>query len=121
MTARIAPLRRVPPEARAGFSHPALLDVWASDEFAVQIYAVPGGFTRITVSRRTHGTGRRIDTISWDELMAVKHHCGYADAWAVEIYPPDEDRADDSAMHHLWVLREAPPFAWTRATNPRTS
>lgn len=119
MTARIEPLRRVPPAARAGFTHPALLDVWASAEFAVQIYAASHGTTRITVSRRAHGAGRRSDAIGWDELMAIKHYCGYGDRWAVEIYPSDADRADDSAMHHLWVLPFAPPYAWTRS-NPRT-
>jgi hypothetical protein len=37
--------------------------------------------------------------------------------WAVEIYPADGDVVAVANMRHLWLLPEAPAFAWRGAVH----
>jgi hypothetical protein len=111
-----ADLRPVPREMwpqRAPEDAP--LEVWASRDFVVQIYAYADEGERITVSRTAmQPNGRWAEGITWDDLQRIKRECGRADRWAVEVYPPDDDVVNDASMRHLWLLPKAPPYGWRR-------
>lgn len=72
------------------------------------------GHTRLTVCRaRLAPNGQRwAEGITWDELMWLKAEAGYAAAWCVEVYPPDNEVIDVANMRHLWVLPEPPAYGW---------
>jgi hypothetical protein len=89
---------------------PMPLEVWRSRRWVVQVYAVPGGGSRISV-QRTNGA----DGITWDELMAVKREIGRGAEVAVELYPPDHLVVNVANMRHLWTVPEMPVWAWRRA------
>lgn len=60
-----------------------------SRHFLVQIFPAEPGATRITVNRtEIDRRGGWADGITWDQLQDIKRQCGYAEAQAVEIYPP---------------------------------
>lgn len=87
-------------------------EVWLSRTFLVQVY--PGAPERISVNRtaRDSQAGRLVDGITWDELMECKRQIGRCDRWAVELYPADGLVVDVANMRHLWLLDEAPSWAW---------
>lgn len=68
---------------------------------------VPGlGMIRhLKVQRRDGKSG-----ISWDELQAVKNEALGPDVVAIEVYPKDEDVADELAMRHLWEMPDGVPI-----------
>lgn len=91
------------------------LAVWRSRKFLVQAYTGGAGTVRLSVNRTKRGIdGRWLDGITWDELQTIKSKVGYADCWAVEVFPPADRVVDVANMRHLWLLTEAPVFAWRR-------
>jgi hypothetical protein len=89
--------------------------VLRSREFLVQLFEAPGPATvRLSVCRTTLKGDRWDDNITWDELQRVKAEAGYPWSWAVEIYPPAVEVVNVANMRHLWLLPEAPAFAWRR-------
>ncbi len=91
------------------------LELWRSREFLVQIFKPVNGGERMTVNRtEIDETGAWKQNISWDDLMKLKTQCGRHDRWAVEIYPPDEKIVNVANMRHVWLVEEAPSFAWKR-------
>ena len=101
--------------AKTGVTSP--VEVWASRDWLVQIFADPAG-ERITVNRTTMAPrgGRWLDGISWDELQQLKHNVGRGDKWALEVYPPNDCVVNVANMRHLFVVDEPPAFAWNRTT-----
>ena len=92
-------------------SHPT--KVWRSRNFLAQVFPQQHGAIRVTVNRtELDGAGGWKDGITWDELMQVKDQIGYADAWAVEVYPPGGMVVNVANMRHLWIVAERPAFAW---------
>lgn len=92
-----------------------VLRFWRSQRFLAQLHPELGGILRLSVNRTTTKTGARWDDgITWDELQAVKAECGFSATWAVEVFPPSEKVVDVANMRHLWLLPEAPAFAWKR-------
>lgn len=88
--------------------------VLVSRDFLAQVF-VEEGVLRLTVSRtKMRPDGRWEDGITWDELMQVKREAGYGNVFAVEIYPADASVVNVANMRHLWLLPEAPPFAWKK-------
>lgn len=98
------------------------LDVWRDGDFLAMAYAVPDhpSHLRLTVVRSAgvamDGCGRIVyrDGITWDDLMSVKRDCGYGDRWAVEVFPADAEIVNVANMRHLWILPQAPAFAWRK-------
>lgn len=90
---------------------------WRSNRFLVQEFG--GTPTRLSVNRTDIeiSTGDWVEGITWDELMEIKRQCGYADKWAVEIFPADTSIVNVANMRHLWILDSAPAYAW-QATAP---
>lgn len=108
-------LREMPPDTWP--SRPAgVARVLRSRRFLVQVYApTPEGAVRLSVNRtEVTDEGRWRDEIAWDDLQRLKAEAGYADRWAVEVYPPDEHVVNVANMRHLWLLPERPPFGWLR-------
>jgi hypothetical protein len=98
---------------------PTLLRVWRNRSFLVQEYAAPAGQVRLSVNRASLTAGGDwAAEITWDELQQLKAECGYADRWAVEVFPPAESVVNVANMRHLWLLADAPEFAWKRPALP---
>lgn len=89
--------------------------VMRSKEFLVQVFPEANGVIRLSINRaRMLVNGRWEDGISWDELQRLKREAGYADRYAVEVYPADKDVVNVANMRHLWLLTEPPQFAWKK-------
>lgn len=69
---------------------------------------------RLSINKTSHNGDTWDDNITWDELQKIKNECGYGDACAVEIFPPDESVVNVANMRHLWLLPEPPSFMWNR-------
>ncbi len=86
----------------------------ASRFFFVQVYR-DNGFVRLSINRtELDNDGNWRADITWDELMRCKIEAGYGDKWAVEVYPPTEAVVNVANMRHLFLLDEAPEFAWKK-------
>lgn len=88
--------------------------VLRSRDFLVQMHTARApALARMSVNRTTLDGHRWSDGIEWEELQRLKREAGYADAWAVEIYPADSRVVNDANMRHLWLVPDAlVPFAW---------
>jgi len=103
-------------------SHPKRpAKVWLSKTFLVQASVEEHDIVRLSVNRTelVIETGHWQDGITWDELMRVKKECGYGDRWAVEVFPPDDEVVNVANIRHLWLLPNAPTFAWNSANPPQ--
>ena len=102
----------VPRESWPATNNPPA-EVWRSRSFLVQIYQERGAERLSTC--RTHTTGDRwADNITWDELQEIKRQCGRGMKFAVEIFPADNEVVNVANMRHLWILPDAPAFAWRK-------
>lgn len=89
--------------------------VFLSPRFLATVYQEARGVLRITINRtrlEPGGSGRFVDRISWDELQDIKSQIGFGAWWGVEVYPSDDEVINDANMRHLFLLPEAPYFAW---------
>lgn len=86
--------------------------VWRNRHFLAQVFETATG-TRISVNRTwIDKDGAWEDGITWDELMNIKNAIGFTFAWAVELFPPHHAVVNVANLRHLWILKEAPEFAW---------
>lgn len=117
-------MRKVPksqwPSGFRDCSCPAI-EVWRDLDFLAILYPVPeaADHQRLTVCRSSRARlvdGKAVwrDGITWDDLMLVKARCGFADRWAVEVYPPDAEVVNVANMRHLWLLPQAPNYVWRK-------
>lgn len=89
---------------------------WRSRNFLVQLWAAPApAVGRLSICRTTVMGERWKDEITWDELQSIKAQAGYAFTWAIEIYPSCLEVVNVASLRHLWLLPEAPAFAWRRS------
>ena len=91
--------------------------VWRSRQWLVQLYdeSAPHlpGLMRLSVIRAAlKSDGHWQDGITWDELQTIKREVGFADWWAVEVYPRDRDLVNVSNMRHLWLLPVPLRIGW---------
>lgn len=90
--------------------------VWRSHAWFVQ-RREENGMVLLQVMRTKCGAdGRWLGGISWDDLQWIKAQCGYADACAVEVFPPEAYVVNGTNIRHLHVLPELPPYCWTEVT-----
>ena len=109
------PLAMTPvPNHRWSYIEPAPAAVWRSTHFLAQLFSEAMGGQRLSINRSAiQRDGSWTENISWDELMTIKAECGFADAWAVEIFPPVGRVVNVANMRHLWIVgRDKVPFAW---------
>lgn len=114
-------MRRAPRETWPEPVNPKLVEVWLDRDFLAQLFTENDGVLRLSVNRTVRdasagdGVVRWIDGITWDDLMQVKRECGFANNWAVEVFPADAHVVNVARMRHLWILPEAPRFAWRQS------
>jgi hypothetical protein len=121
---RVFPLRMVElpegswPERSGASVRP--VRVFRSRTDLVQMFAEEHGAIRLSITSCDFriSDGEWLEGYTWDRLMEIKAECGFADRWAVEIYPPAASVVNVANMRHLWLLREAPPFAWKKRETP---
>lgn len=96
--------------------HPnAPVAVWRSRDFLVQQFrANAPALVRLSILRTTLDGDRWRDGITWDDMQRLKAEAGFAQAWAVEVFPAESDLVNVANVRHLWLLPEAPAFAWQR-------
>lgn len=97
---------------------PRCTAAWESSQYLAQLFDEDPhegiDTRRLSISRVTlQKDGHWEQNLTWDELMEVKRQVGFADWWAVEIYPRDEDIVNVANMRHLWLLAR-PLFGWFR-------
>lgn len=110
-------LREIPREAWPDAMQAAanLQRVWRSHDFLVQQFEAPEPATcRLSVCRTQQLGATWVGDISWDELQDLKTQAGFGFSFAVEVYPSALDVVNVANMRHLWILAEAPAFAWRR-------
>ena len=100
------------PEAMLQAKKPPL-KVWRSRDFLVQLHPESGA-TRLSINRTVLDGDRWADGIDWDTLQRLKAEAGFALHWAVEVFPPVTDVVNVANMRHLFLLPEAPGYAWRR-------
>ncbi len=83
---------------------------WEGDGVICQLYE-ESGHQRLTIMRVPPER-----PFSWEELQEIKSAAGFGDAWAVEIYPPDEHAFNDIDARHLWLVDDV-PFARRRVVS----
>lgn len=111
-----ATMKAVPPDQWPACMIGKVVMLFRSRQFLAQLYEEPNGVLRLSVNRSmTDKQGDRwIDGITWDQLQQVKAECGFGNQWAVEVYPPEPDIVNVANVRHLWLLPQAPDFAWRK-------
>lgn len=96
---------------RTGLTNP--FSVFRSKNFLAQVYLPVNGATRISIQRTMiDDDGNWLQGMTWDDLMTIKSQIGFENEWAVEIFPPIDEVVNVANMRHLFVIPEAPEFAW---------
>lgn len=95
-----------------------VLACFRSRSFLLCVWLEPNGFERLSINRAEWDERQRRfrDDISWDDIQRLKAQAGYADRWAVEIFPSDDQVVNVANMRHVWLLDEAPRYAWLHRT-----
>lgn len=89
--------------------------VFHSKKYLVQVFVESETTIRLSINRVTvNARGDWNDRLTWDELQAIKRDCGFGEALAVEIYPPDRDVVNVANMRHLWVTTRPLGFGWSK-------
>jgi len=104
----------------------APLMAFRSREFFAAIYLDRyddrGEYMRLSVNRcKLDNDGQWVGDITWDELMEIKRATGFADAWFLECYPPEDEIVNVANMRHLFFLPKPPAFAWLKDQKPSTT
>lgn len=111
VTLREIPREQWPPRASGATSE--RLRALRSRDFLVQEFR-ERGHIRLSVNRCEWDV--EVDSwredISWDDLQRLKAEAGYADRWAVEVFPPASEVVNVANMRHIWLLDEPPPYGW---------
>lgn len=86
-----------------------------SRDFLVQVF-MDRDHVRMTINRtELDSDGDWKAGITWDELMTLKGQAGFADRWAVEVFPPQSEVVNVANMRHLWILDGEPAFGWRKS------
>lgn len=86
---------------------------WVSRKYLVQLFEQADGAQRMSICRTTlDESGHWEDGLTWEELQQIKAEVGFGSAWAVEIYPPEDDVVNVANMRHLWLLSAPLQFGW---------
>lgn len=93
---------------------PGIQRVWRDRRYLVQ-QNLDRGMVRLSVNvvAAKSSLERWVDGIPWDDLQRIKNQCGYADACAVELFPPEAKVVNVANLRHLWILPEPPAFMWS--------
>lgn len=89
--------------------------IWRSRGFLVQRFDAPDpAVCRLSILRTSLQGDRWADNVTWDEIQRLKAEAGFADAWAVELFPAAGDVVNVANIRHIWILDAPPAFAWRK-------
>jgi hypothetical protein len=90
------------------------LNMFRSRQFLVQLFREKSGHLRLSVNRTEwdERANRWREDIAWDDLQRLKAQAGFPDAWAVEVFPPEQNVVNVANMRHLFILDHQPAFGW---------
>ena len=94
---------------------PNLLKAFRSRYFLVQVFE-DGDYIRMSVNKTdVNNDGNWKENISWEDLQQLKRQAGFANHYAVEVFPRDIDIVNVANMRHLWVLEKPLKIGWTKS------
>lgn len=76
---------------------------WRSPTYLVFHYQ-RGEMERLSVQYSVENLAGHADNIRWDVLQSIKNALGFADRWAVELYPSQDEEKEGIAFRHLWFV-----------------
>lgn len=93
------------------------MQIWRSRKYLAQLYKEEvsdfPGLMRLSVCRAKLGTdGRWEDSLTWDELQAIKTELGFWEWYGIEVYPRDIDVVNVANFRHLWLLPYPINIGW---------
>lgn len=94
---------------------------YRSNQFFVQIYELPNGVVRLTACRTEVDGDDWKAGISWDNLQDLKRRLGFADKYAIEVYPREVDLVNVANLRHLWILPEPLEVGWFKDSRGETT
>lgn len=90
--------------------------VYVSRHFMVQLFhegnAEYPNLIRLSVNRIRANVKGWIENITWEELQEIKAELGFANKYAIEIYPRAQDVVNVANMRHLWLLETPLSIGW---------
>lgn len=87
--------------------------VLRSRHYLVQEFLESNGIIRLSANRtKMLPDGHWDDGLTWDELNTIKQQCGYAERYAIEIYPDDSNIVNVANLRHLWILPDPLDIGW---------
>lgn len=108
----------------------APMRVWRSRHFLAQLFNepnpyFPNGLMRLSICRTKMffigSTHFYKDEITWDEIAQIKRECGFADIYAIEVYPRDQDLVNVANIRHIWLLATPLPIGWFKQKEAEAS
>ena len=99
------------PLSPAGWNKP--IEVWRSKYYLVQVFQEKNDVIRASVNKiELLENGRWSDGLTWDDLQGTKQQIGRGGAYAIEVYPNDDDVVNVANMRHLWILPAPLNIGW---------
>lgn len=72
-----------------------------SRTYTVQSLAKSADIIHLKIRRRD---GKEV-VAKWDLLQRITNELCGADAYAIEVFPPEDQLVDETNLRHLWVIR----------------
>lgn len=93
-------------------------ECYVSRHFMVQLFHEDNpdyvGLIRLSVVRTKANQSGWLENITWEELQGIKRDLGYAERYALEVYPPDSLIVNVANMRHLWLLETPLSIGWMK-------
>lgn len=85
--------------------------VWVSKVYMVRHYlsSKQSGSERLSIDYTVPEVHGSVNTITWESLQYIKNTLGFADRYAVELFPPADEEIHSIEQRHLWLVG-APDF-----------
>lgn len=96
-------------------NNPNLLKVFRSRYYLVQVFE-DGDVIRLSINKtEVNNDGSWKENIGWEDLQQLKRQAGFANHYAVEVYPRDVDLVNVANMRHIWVLENPLKIGWSKS------
>lgn len=77
--------------------------VWASKLYIVRHYCYENS-ERLSVDYVVSELNENVNMIKWDHMQKIKNLLGFADRYAVELFPPQDEEMHGIEQRHLWLV-----------------
>ncbi len=92
--------------------------VFVSRRFMVQLFHEKNSeypnLIRLSVCRIRANQHGWLENITWEELQEIKAELGFAERYAIEVYPPESVVVNVANMRHLWVFEKPLSVGWLK-------